>query len=479
MTTATIYYVSAGAGSGKTHQLIDHAATLVKTQKAKVLIAQPTKALILQTLAEIQSKFPDVAAKTIYNAGDGKAVTPEIVEHMKQADPHNEQILLITHEALKRLPNAYRVHWDLFVDEIPAVFENVSLRVAKTHNHLTDLLDLEDITDKVAAVKIRDGSKSQMETLRVNKTGDQLLGLFGEIATHLLDDNRTVMVETAEYNALLNGKRPKGELNFFSLLRSEVVADYRSVTLMGANATETELFILWEALSEAQFVEHPQLSKGLRFTQHGNGHRLTVNFLFEHEWSISRSRRVDPQTGKTLLEAVGHFVQDHFAKRRFLWVVNKAAEMPMFDQNDRLPAVSHGLNKPHFQSCDAVVSLIALVRNHASAKFLGMLGLTDAQVRTVICYQSEYQAIMRCSLRDPKGHAPVAVIVPSRASAAWLASKFDGCTVAKLETGLDWELRKAGRPKGRKPPKTDAERMREMRKRKETASLQTRVECGQ
>lgn len=187
MTTATIYYVSAGAGSGKTHQLIDHAATLVKTQKAKVLIAQPTKALILQTLAEIQSKFPDVAAKTIYNAGDGKAVTPEIVEHMKQADPHNEQILLITHEALKRLPNAYRVHWDLFVDEIPAVFENVSLRVAKTHNHLTDLLDLEDITDKVAAVKIRDGSKSQMETLRVNKTGDQLLGLFGEIATHLLD----------------------------------------------------------------------------------------------------------------------------------------------------------------------------------------------------------------------------------------------------------------------------------------------------
>ncbi|MBF5090588.1 hypothetical protein F1640_11300 [Novosphingobium sp. NBM11] len=471
MTFATVYYVSAGAGSGKTHQLIGHAATLVKTQKAKVLFAQPTKALIIQTLADIQSQFPDVPARAIYNAGDGKAVTPEIVEYMKQADPHGGQILLITHEALKRLPNAYRVHWDLFVDEIPAVFENVSLRVAKTHSHLTDLLALEEITDKVAAAKIREGLKSQMEAMRVNKTGDQLLGLFGEIATHLLDDNRTVMVETAEYNALLNGKRPKGELNFFSILRAEVVAGYKSVTFMGANATETELFILWESLDEVQFQEHPHLSKGLRFKQHGNGQRLTVNFLFEHEWSISRSRRVNSQTGRTLLDDVGQFVQDHFAGQRFLWVANKAADMPMFDQNDRLPAVSHGLNKTHFQSCNAVVSLIALVHNHASAKFLGMLGLTDAQVRTVICYQSEYQAVMRCSLRQPTATAPVTVIVPSRASAAWLASKFDGCTVAKLETGLDWELGKAGRPAAAKAPKTAKQRMREMRERKKLASL--------
>lgn len=149
--------------------------------------------------------------------------------------------------------------------------------------------------------------------------------------------------------------------------------------------------------------------------------------------------------------------------------------MPMFDQNDRLPAVSHGLNKPHFQNCNAVVSLIALVHNHASAKFLGMLGLTDAQVRTVICYQSEYQAIMRCSLRDPKASAPVTVVVPSRASAAWLASKFDGCTVAKLETGLDWEIGKAGRPTGQKRPKTAAERMREYRKRKQINSVQSAI----
>ena len=470
MSSATIYYVCAGAGSGKTHQLVGHAATLVKTQKAKVLIAQPTKVLMLQTLAEIQSQFPEVPAQAIYNAGDGKAVLPEIVEHMKQADPHSGQILLITHEALKRLPNAYRVHWDLFVDEIPAVFQNVSLKVAKTHSHLTDLLELEAITGNVAAVKIREGFKSQMEALRVNKTGDQLLGLFGEIATHLLDENRTVMVETAEFNSLLNGKRPKGELNFFSILRAQFVADYKSVTFMGANATETELFILWEALSEVQFQEHPHLSKGLRFKQHTNGNRLTVNFLFEHEWSISRSRRVNPQTARTLLEDVGQFVQDHFAGQRFLWVANKAADMPMFDQNDRLPAVSHGLNKAHFQSCNAVVSLIALVHNHASAKFLGMLGLTDAQVRTVICYQSEYQAVMRCSLRQPAATDPVTVIVPSRASAEWLASKFDGCTVAKLETGLDWEVGSAGRPKSRKAPKTAKQRMREMRQRRKSNS---------
>lgn len=134
----------------------------------------------------------------------------------------------------------------------------------------------------------------------------------------------------------------------------------------------------------------------------------------------------------------------------------------------RLPAVSHGLNEPHFIACHAVASTIALVHNHASAKFLAMLGLTDSQIRTVICYQSEYQAIMRCSLRDPDAIAPVAIIVPSRASAEWIASKFERCAISKLNTGLDWEAGKVGRPKTLRAM-TSAERVRKHRAMKKVA----------
>ncbi|QUM73665.1 hypothetical protein ICN83_07315 [Sphingopyxis granuli] len=123
------------------------------------------------------------------------------------------------------------------------------------------------------------------------------------------------------------------------------------------------------------------------------------------------------------------------------------------------------MNKPHFMNCHAAASIIALVHDNASAKFLRMLGLTPQQIRTIICYQAEYQAIMRCSLRDPDAIAPVTIIVPSRASAEWIAGKFDGCAINKLETGLDWERRKIGRPKAVRSM-SGAERARKCRERK-------------
>lgn len=106
-----IQYVSAPAGSGKTHQLQRLAAKLVSSENRKVLIAQPTKQLIAQTAEAIRQANPNINVHTIFSLGDGSAVLPRIEQHMREADKSVGQVLLITHEALKRLPNAYRVHW--------------------------------------------------------------------------------------------------------------------------------------------------------------------------------------------------------------------------------------------------------------------------------------------------------------------------------------------------------------------------------
>lgn len=460
-----IQYVSAPAGSGKTHQLINLAATMVASENRKVLIAQPTKQLIAQTAKAIEELNPNINVQTIFSLGDGSAVLPRIEQHMREADRSMGQVLLITHEALKRLPNAYRVHWDLFVDEIPAVFECIPLKVVKTHALLTQHLALEGIARGISGVKIDAGHSTAIESLNRNETEDELLGHFAEITSHILDDNRTLMVETAEYEALLSGTKERGEVNFFSILDAGFVDGFNTVTFMGANAKETELFILWSELNYASFVQHPILGKKLRYQKHENGSRLTIHYLFENEWTKSRSTTVDAQTGMTLLDSVGKYVQDFFSGQRFLWVANKAADMAMFDQNNKLPPVSHGLNKSHFMDCNAVASTIALVHNTASASFLRMLGLSDQQIRIIICYQAEYQVIMRCSLRKPDAIAPVTVIVPSRSSAEWIADKFDGCSVSKLETGLDWEVGKAGRPAKGKTAMSPAERVRAYRQR--------------
>ena len=441
-----IHYVSAPAGSGKTFGLERLAAKLVASESRKILIAQPTWRLIDQTARQIAKINPDIDVRKIYSKGDRRPVATRIEAHMANADKSKGQVLLISHEALKRLPAAYRQHWDLFVDEIPSVFECLTLKIVKTHAHLTDHLELEELAGGISAVKIAAGHRGAIESLFRNESKDELLALFRGITDHLLDDCRNVMVETACYQALLNGRKREGEINFFSILGPEFVEGFNSVTFMGANALETELFALWGINANVSFEPHPLLTKGLRYQAHENGDRLTIHYLFEQKWSISRSQSENAASGGSLLEGMGEFVTRYFNGRRFLWVANKSAELPMFDQNNRLPAVSHGLNEPHFINCHAVASTIALVHNRASAKFLGMLGLTEQQIRTIICYQAEYQAIMRCSLRDPKAIAPVTVIVPSRASAEWIAGKFDGAAVSKLDSGLDWEVRKVGRP---------------------------------
>jgi hypothetical protein len=460
-----IHYLSAPAGSGKTFQLEQLAAKLVASEKRKILIAQPTQHLIRQTAVNLRQTNPGLAVKTIYSNPTHDAVLPRIEAHMANANPAKGEVLLISHEALKRLPAAYRHHWDLFVDEIPAVFDCVTLKIVKTHGHLTDHIQLEDLGRGISAVKIAAGHQAVIEALFRNESRDELLDHFHKIASYLLDGHRSVIVETDTYQALIDGRKAEGEINFFSILGPEFVQGFNSVTLMGANALETELFALWGTRSDVSFEEHPFLTKGLRYLGHQNGPRLTVYYLFEQEWSISRSQRVNDNTGLTLLDDVGDFIQRFFAGQRFLWVANKSADMQMFDRSDRLPAVSHGLNEPHFMGCHAVASTIALVHNHASAKFLGMLGLTDQQIRTIICYQAEYQAIMRCSLRDPVAIAPVTVVVPSRASAEWIANKFAGARVSKLNTGLDWEARPIGRPKAMRAM-TGAERVAKHRARK-------------
>lgn len=189
-----IHYVSAPAGSGKTYGLAQYAAKLVASENRKILIAQPTWRLIDQTARQIAKLNPDIAIRKIYSKDDRRPVTTRIENHMANADKNKGQVLLISHEALKRLPVAYRQHWDLFVDEIPSVFACITLKIVKTHAHLTDHIELEDLGRGISAVKIAAGHRAAMETLFRNESKDELLAIFRGITDHLLDDCRVASV---------------------------------------------------------------------------------------------------------------------------------------------------------------------------------------------------------------------------------------------------------------------------------------------
>jgi hypothetical protein len=232
---------------------------------------------------------------------------------------------------------------------------------------------------------------------------------------------------------------------------------------MGANADETELVILWNKLLNINWQRHPDMNDKLRYVAHENGSRLTIGYLFDGRTS-KRFFTDEDDSGVSNLTRITSFVGSYFSGCRFLWHANKGAEIDGFASADRLPMVSHGVNRPHFVSCHNVALMSAFNRYPAAYRFMQLLGIEEELAHTMIAHQSDYQAMMRCSLRDPVAVAPVNVLVGNRASAEWIASKFPGCKVVKVESGID-EPRKAGRPASMTPAKTATERSRARRER--------------
>lgn len=453
----TISYVSAPAGSGKTFRLVEHAIAEAKAHK-KILIAQPTKALIKQTAKQLRTLDPAATITTIYGVNERQRVVFDVQTHMDKADPYQGEILLITHVTLKRLNKDKRKFWDLYVDEIPKVFERTTLQIAKTHQLVTPFLATEELVPGITVLTAGQGAR--IEELIANPTGDQNIATFNGLLSFVRDPNWLVCVTSGSYDDLLTNPATVGHMNFFSILTDDFVAGFNDVTFMGANADATEMLIIWNALLRVQFVPHPVLSAQLRYSTHENGHRLTIKYLFER-WSKEYAKTGDE--GDTAIDRVAREIKPYMDGRRFIWQANDKVKDTLFDPWTRLPHHAFGLNDDIFMSTHNVVLLSALNHSDPALTFLSLIGVSREKADTMLHYQSDYQAMMRCSLRDLNAIAPVEVIVSTKASAEWLSNLFPGCSVSALEHSIP-SAPKTGRPK--KPNAVPvAERVRQHRLR--------------
>ena len=453
----TIHYVSAPAGSGKTHQLVHH--SVAEAQKGqKYLIAQPTIELIQQTLRKIKGTgFAQV--KAIYKQFDYDSVAPKISSHMQGSVPDEGEILLITHEALRRIKDKGMLrHWHLVVDEFMGVFEHIQQRIALTHKIVTDHLMLSDeVKPGVSVVLAR--NPVALEALMANRKEDQNVENFLPLLNPVHSADHKVYVSTERYNDLVSNPDTEGKVDFFAILEPTFVEPFKTATFLGANAEETEMFILWQHLFDVKWTMHSELTKGLLYTQHKSGPRLTISYLFDNVWSKTHAKSGDEEG--TTLDKVRAFIEKHFENEKFLWHANAMVIDTFFDAYSRLPNMAHGIDKEEFRKCNRVVLLSALNRRDEAYKFLDSIGIDPQSSHAMISYQADYQAMMRCSLRDPKAIAAVEVVVGSKGNAEWLEKRFPGCTVRQLDHGIAGAKRR-GRPKSDRPM-TSTERSQKKR----------------
>lgn len=440
----TFYYQPGPAGSGKTHQLIRWASDRANAHE-KVLIAQPTKELIRETEKKLKALNPSIAVKALYGVKPNDGVTRKVLDYMANAAPHHGEVLFVTHEALKRIPTNERRHWHMVCDEVPSVLEHIDLRIAKTHRIVTDHIDAsQEIGDGLLVLQVKD--RAALEVVQANRSEDQNVGSFERLVSTLLSGDHIVCITKDQWEDLTGNPDHSGHVDFFSILQTEFVKGYASTTFMGANITETELFVIWSAIDDIKWAKHPSLGNLLRSEKHLNGDRLTINYLFDGKLSKAFLDREDHE-GVTKLDEVTGFVSRFLADTPFLWQANKSAMPSSFDFDARLPGVAHGLDKAEWKKYHNVALLSAMNRKSAAYGFLSKLGISNEQAQATLSYQNDYQAMMRCSLRDPDAVAPVRVIVGSKAGADWIAAKFPNCKVESLDHEMG-EPVKTGRPTG-------------------------------
>ncbi|WP_313392058.1 hypothetical protein [Sphingobium yanoikuyae] len=462
-----IQYVSAPAGSGKTYELARWATERVAAHE-KIVIAQPTKKLMQETAKAIVGLDPNTTPTLFYSRSKRDNVTARIQAHFEGAAPHHGEVIIVSHEALSRLPDSHKKFWHLFVDEMPSVFSASSLNIPKTHHLVTTSTRI--AAELVSGIGVIEKASPLLETIATSD--DDGYRPFQQFARAVLDPNILVLADTDQFNDLIGNSKTTGKFYTYHIERSNFVQGFGSVTMMSANFEDCELYHFWDRFENIQWAKHPiqhRIEAGARFQGgvHKNGSRLSVRYLFDEDVGLEYLRGTNGT--ECPLDLICELVEADYAGSSYLWHVNKDFQMATpLDHAGLLPMVSHGINQPHFVATHNVAIISAFNYGSPACRFLKKLGFDDRQFRTMLNYQKDYQTMMRCSLRDPAATRPVDLLVLSRGSAEYIAGKFPGCNVAKVEHEIAPPKRSGGQKKAE--PKTRAEIQKAYRARLKAAA---------
>jgi hypothetical protein len=449
----TIYYVDALAGAGKTHSAIQHAVWLAALGR-KVAIVQPSKHLI----GESYRKALDMALKTgrfipitrIDSDTNPGNVTGALAKHLRFTNPQEGEILFATHSAFLNCPYWHnRDLWAVIIDEIISPIEDKSLKLPRNHAKLTGILDLASYNAHYSVLKVREDQDSleAFAALAENDGDDIVDAVFEDVSHALLSTHWTLFTQTPNWCAIRDGVNAKDQLLIYGLLNPRYFDGFAEVTIMGAMFHDSVLAKVWQ--DEVQFVEHKAIQSSLRYTTHGAGGLLTIEYLFDRNWS--KSFRNSSIRGQKVFDLALERSAAAMGAKDYIFVTNRDAEeysRKMLATGVRVSNVCHGINE--YQHIDNAVFLSALNPAPSQFKLLQNLDVSADELSDAGYHQTVYQAIMRTSLRDPDNKQEKHIIVPDKRAADYLAKYFPGCTVVRnkhLPVITQADVSQGGRPK--------------------------------
>ncbi|MEP4125334.1 MAG: hypothetical protein ABJL98_11520 [Lentilitoribacter sp.] len=492
--------VNAFAGSGKTYKALRWFLTEAMIHQRKTVIVFKSTKLIDQAHADavafaaqkqwpipitaIHSDISPVRRKQI-SVGD------MIQKHLLNAKADQGELLMITEVAFLNLlhwPKRYQ--WTCICDEIPQIAPTIKKNLPENHHLLTQHMRFIPDGEKYSRVECATGSKTALTAIAENPSRDEVNTVLAPYAQRLIHPNYDNYVLNDQLQRLLDqqGDPKSRQLELLSLLSPSVfgTGDHRTalgadngekfidafedVIIMGAGFDISLMANIWLGF-DVEFKPHEELTKGLRYSQHTCGDRLTIKYVFETAWSKRFSDATSELNGveTTNLDVLKQACIQVFDDDEFVFLANndnaEDAKHYFGNKAKQLPNAPWGLND--YQHIHNVAILSALNPTPAHLGFLNHLCQSPQAVRDALFHSNVYQAVMRSSLRNLEATEPVCAVVPDHNVAKALAGYFPGSRVEKMQLVLkETDPKKVGRPiKAEKIPNSKSTSDSKKRKR--------------
>lgn len=404
---------SAACGTGKTQQDLIPRAINKLANKQKVLVIQPSHALVKKTCSDIKNCLPNHAPEVnrvfaIY--GDKK--TQEVNALLDTQEP---TILVTTHAIFAHLRSDVPKGWTLYIDEeIQEAFKFFRIKQKSFKLDIDGLFEFDSINISEALPKM-------------------------DAINELLSSESTILESKTIRETLLSAK--SGNFTTYFKHSEEMLFIYRVIKAERFNCfDEVQIYC---AKFEDSIMCHV-------LTWHG--FEIVIRVPFEkHKAPMALHYAKNPHISKKAIEnnpcALKQF--DEYVSNnttdtyplRLSNVVNRDG-----DNNVWLNINCHGANT--YTEHEDVVLDMALIPHYEEKVFLeAILCMNEQAILQARMGSIYYQSIMRCCLRNPNNHKTAKVFILSENLKDMLLEYFDNPKLSEMD-GCIFEVKKNGRPIG-------------------------------
>src|ERR1017187_806358 len=468
-----IFVIGAPAGFGKTynwaksfrpHRARARGITLKKDDRLNnhTIIASPTVDLIDQTYEMLVENKITYATK-IHSKNTKGGVHQNVMKYHKEMAPDDDAILLISHAEILHHPMPPKPEdWDLVFDEMPECVSFFNLDAPFSHRHITRYVNAIPTMRPGLYQLVPKDEKSLSRLIRMagnRNPFDGALEYFKPMAAAIVSGH-TLLVPTVQYDDLIADEFSStwaGHCDIMMIVPPTWFRSYRSVTMMGARPHSHFTALVWKRLWNVNFNDDDRFKLQKR---HGvaQSRLLTIHYIFEERVSRGFLAKKTPK-GETLFTAACQAVATFYKGEDFLWSAPRPGDDKDYGIEDRfwkkrgafkpalrLPGKTHGLNHPEFMETHNVALMSVVQFSPNQFTLLHSLGLTDDEINKAMSFDTAYQDMMRCSLRQDrdsltrvisqrgKTHA-VHVTVMDKATASDIALEFTECQIQAYQIG--------------------------------------------